>query len=141
MTLTTACDTGAGSLPTDYVEVPAINEANGGKDLWALPPSDDVGGNCANGEVLDPRCWDALDMDDYVKWWWGAFQHDCDGKTGFAQCFYIASTSLSPADCSNFGTPCGYPSWGSFKGTWNDVRNFYVAVSDFILIPVSYCAY
>jgi hypothetical protein len=69
--LTTACDTGAGSLPTNYVEVPEItDQPNGGTHpTWANPPSDSVAGNCTTAETLDIRCWVALDMDEYVKWW------------------------------------------------------------------------
>jgi hypothetical protein len=74
-TMTTACNTGAGSLPTGYVEVPDILQSNAiHGEAWATPPAAAVSGNCTNANTLDPRCWDALDMDEYVKWWWGAFK-------------------------------------------------------------------
>ena len=72
-TLTTACAT-AGALPTGYVEVPPINYESGKKDFWALPPEASVG-KCTSGEVLDPQCWESLNLDLYVKWWWPAFKN------------------------------------------------------------------
>jgi len=127
-TLTTACNT----VPTGYVEVPEINEANGAKEFWAKPPSDAVAGNCTTGEKIDSRCWEALDLEEYVDWWWGAFQHNCD-DSAFAECFYIAMTPYAPYDCSTLH-PNGHcvgtaPKWSDFSGKWNDVRNFYVTVS------------
>jgi hypothetical protein len=128
--LTTACSTSGFSLPTDYVEVPEITET--AKELWAQPPADDVAGNCTTGEVLDMRCWEAMDMDEYVKWWWGAFNGTCEGKA-FAQCFYIAMTPFSNVDCSIFdlNSPCAgsVPEYNYFQDKWNGVRNYYVAVS------------
>ena len=142
-TLTTACDTGTGSLPTGYVEVPEISAANGAKWLWADPPSFDVAGNCTSGDTLDPRCWEALWMDDYVKWWWGAFNHTCSQNMTFAGCFYQSMTPYSTSDCSILPvqnpSPCTKPDWKDFRGKWNDVRNLYVAVSSFC--PVSCLLY
>ena len=67
--LTTACNTGKGSLPTGYVEVPEISLDSLNIGIWATPPDSAVAGNCTTAETLDPRCWEALWMDDYVKWW------------------------------------------------------------------------
>lgn len=74
-------------------------------------------------------------MDEYVSWWWTAFKDNCDGKA-FAECFYIAMTPYAPADCSIFGGKCNAPDWDDFKGKWNDVRNAYVAVSQYSLLDL-----
>ena len=130
--LTTVCNTGAGSVPTNYVEVPEIKteDITAQHPIWANSPTDAVAGNCTSADILDARCWEALNMDDYVKWWWGAFNSTCEG-TQFAECFYKVMTPYSPSDCSILAVdgPCRQPAWADFKNNWNGVRNAYVAVS------------
>lgn len=130
--LTTVCNTGAVSVPTNYVEVPEIKTepSDAQHPIWADAPSDAVAGNCTQADILDARCWEALQMDAYVKWWWGAFNGSCEG-TQFAQCFYKLMTPYSPSDCSILAVdaPCKQPAWIDFKDQWNGVRNAYVAVS------------
>jgi hypothetical protein len=136
-TLTTACST-VSALPTDYVEVPqiALDIGNSNQTQWTLPPS----GDCVNGEVLNPLCWAALDLDEYVSWWMSAFKNNCENQP-FAVCFFIASggTGLSPSNCNLENNECIAPAWDDFKGKWNGVRNFYVAVSPPLCICTSSC--
>jgi hypothetical protein len=133
-TLSAYCNTGSSSLPTGYVEVPDISVGSAMKYVWAMPPSGTIDKNCTTGEPLDPGCWNALNLDSYVTWWWENFQHTCDGDA-FAKCFFRAMTPYTGADYSilNTNSPCQAPQWTDFKDTWNGVESFSVAVSIFLL--------
>lgn len=48
----------------------------------------------------------------------------------FAECFTsVQGATISPDQCDILRGACTRPAWDQFKGKWNDVRNFYVAVS------------
>ena len=124
-TSTTYCATG-GPLPTGYAQVPyGPGAPKWASDLDPAPP-------CSNPESPDSSCWAALELDQYVDWWWAANNNTCvnDLKLGFADCYYaLAAKGYSPSTCGqiNAVSGCKQPVWSDFQHLWNAQRAFYVA--------------
>ena len=115
--------------PTGYFSVPIPGDAS-----WTEEPSSD----CASASLAtNTSCWGELHLADYVTWWWETFNLTC-GSTIFANCFYGEATKYGASTCDAITSVsgCKQPSWNDFNGTWNGIRNFYVAVRyvlDFLL--------
>lgn len=134
--LTTVCST-PNAIPTGYIEVPQIALAEfqpGGLDLlWTDPPISP----CTDMGKPDPLCWDLLDMDEFVQWWWGEYESICEGYPayhGFGDCFVNLMTADSPMNCSalHSDSQCTQPSSGEYgKYPWNSMRIFYASLSIF----------
>lgn len=134
--LTTVCST-PNAIPTAWIEVPQIALPEfqpGGLDLlWTEPPSS----NCTNLNEPDPLCWDALDMDGFIQWWWGEYKSICNSYPayrGVGDCFVNIMTDIGPMNCSALHSDptCKSPESGKFGAyPWNNVRIFYATWSVF----------
>ncbi|KAG8532578.1 uncharacterized protein KY384_002455 [Bacidia gigantensis] len=121
---TSYCATGGG-VPLGFTQIAADGSGN---PVATGAPQGTGSGQCDDGSTVDEKCFNDLDLPDYLTKWWSDNQGKCAGLT-FANCFYKVQTKYSPSNCSqiNIESNCDQPKWDDFKGTGNAAQNFYVA--------------
>ena len=103
---------------------------NSTAELPPKTPHTNETAKCKDGVFLDASCFDHLGLSDYLQRWWAQNEHNCSsGNIKFAQCFYAIETPYAPSNCAQMNTyaACTQPKWQDFRGSRNDVQNFYVA--------------